>query len=42
MWVARVCSKNINVFDNTLTTTVNEFVINAFIKYLIRFTIISI
>ena len=26
------CSKNINVFENTLATTVNEFVINKLIK----------
>ena len=26
------CSKNINVFENTLATTVNEFVINKLVK----------
>ena len=26
------CSKNINVFENTLATTVNEFAINKDIK----------
>ena len=35
MWVAfasQFCSKNINVFENTLATTVNEFVINKLVK----------
>ena len=27
-----LCSKNINVFENTFATTVNEFVINKLIK----------
>ena len=27
-WSHSSCSKNINVFENTLTTTVNKFVIN--------------
>ena len=26
------CSKNINVFENTLATTVNQFVINKLVK----------
>ena len=26
------CSKNINVFENTLATAVNEFVINKLVK----------
>ena len=30
--VSRFCSKNINVFENTLTTTANMFVINKLIK----------
>ena len=37
MWVAfasysHFCSKNINVLENTLATTVNEFVINELVK----------
>ena len=34
MWVAfaHFCSKNINVFENTLATTLNEFISNELVK----------
>ena len=32
------CSKTINVFENTLATTVNEFVINELIKLTMLWT----
>ena len=33
------CSKNISVFENTLATTVNEFVIYEFVKLKMLLTI---
>ena len=32
------CSKNNNVFENTLATTVNEFVINELVKLTMLWT----
>ena len=36
--VSSFCSKNINVFENTLTTTINEFAINELVKLTILWT----
>ena len=45
MWVAfalqnysHFCSKNINVLENTLATTVNKFVINEIVKLMMLST----